>query len=110
MKDFILTYWRQILDCASILFCVTFFILKKKPINFIDSKRSEILEWLPGAICAAEKSGLKGEDKVLFVLKVLYDFMFPKFTISYDEFLNIYETFIRSHLEAILTTPQKKGE
>lgn len=110
--DFILeilrNYWKEITEIVLFLILGLIAVIRKRPIKFVDTLKMSILQWLPGFIVLAEKSGLKGEDKVVFVLKRAYEFFCSTKSVSYDYFLSTYEQFIRTHIEAILCTPQKK--
>ena len=108
--NFIITNKRLILEVVILIISVVVFILRKKPIKFTDSVKTELIYWLPSAIIQAEKSGLKGEEKYVCCLEWLYKFMCLENSMLFDEFLQQYESFLGPQIEAILSTPQKKDK
>lgn len=107
--DFIKTYWREILDVIALVIALVLFILKKKPIKVVDTIKQNICTWLPGVVCAAENTKLKGEAKMNFALDLLFN-LFASDYLTREEFDNKYLAFSKSQIEAILSTPKKKGE
>lgn len=99
-----LAHYEMVLAILSFCVSLVLFIVRKKPIILKDTFKSLICSWLPACIIKAEGTGLKGEKKVAFVLTTIKDLIFP----DDIEAFNRYERFIRSQIEAILSTPQKK--
>ncbi len=108
MKDFIFTWYKEILFCVSVVIEFVFFIValikkskKQTPITL------DLLELVPKYIAAAEKilgSG-KGEKKRDFVLDELSKIFFNYTGHSMDEATF---KFLSKAIEEILSTPQKK--
>lgn len=106
MKVFLIQYWRELLYVLCALVSLVLFIVKKKPVNVVDSITERILLLAPSFIAKAEEvygSG-HGSEKLLFVIDL--------FKLSFEEDgLKIGDKtvkFITSYVEAILSTPQKK--
>lgn len=106
MKDFIFTYWREILYVICALVSLVLFIVRKPSVKVVDSITERILLLAPAAISKAEEvygSG-HGSEKFLFVIDLL------KLAIEEDGFVisDKIIKFMTSYVEAILSTPQKK--
>lgn len=105
--NFIKENWMFILEIAVLLVSVIMFIVRKKPVKVVDTLKEVIVRLLPALICLAEnQEGLKGSDKLKFVLdelkKVLTD-------LGYDGDVQAqYLPFAAEQVEVILSTPQKK--
>ena len=100
MKDFILTYWKQILDILSILVCLIFFILKKKPINSLEGILYRCCIF---AVLDAENSGILGpEAKLNYALDYVRKYLADEYPIlDFTRFKRL----IVSYIELILSTP-----
>lgn len=103
--DFIIQY-REIL--VSLLLCLLTFLiqfLRKKPvINQVDTILLCVLEKLPQFINSVE-SAKGGELKKVLVLESVKEYVKSEFSVNLpDSFI----AFIGSHVENILSTPQKK--
>ena len=110
MKDiviFIQNYWRLILEACICIASFVFCLCRKKPIKVVDTLKEVIVRVLPSLICAVEKTGLKGSDKLNFLLqelaKVLKELNYG------DDVIAQYLPFAIEQVELILSTPQKKG-
>ena len=90
---------------VSILVAIVISVIKKKPIKVIDTVKECITRLLPYCICEAEQSDLKGENKKVFALQVLYKLL-KEF--GYEEVYDQYREYAAEHIEVILSTPQKK--
>lgn len=109
MLDFFKNYWQVVLDAILVIISIILFVKKKKPIEVIDTLKQLMTTWLPGVITSAEKSGLKGQDKLNYCINALYE-VFVKDYLSYSDFLKRYRDYLVNQIEAILSTPQKKGD
>lgn len=107
--NFIKDNWKLILEIVVLIVSVVMFIVRKKPVKVVDTIKQSICTWLPGIVSAAEGSGLKGQDKLKYAIDLLYN-VFVSDYLTRDEFDNKYLSFVTSQIEAILATPQKKGD
>lgn len=107
--DFVRNYWKEILDVLILVISLVFFILRKKPVKVSDTLKQLISSWLPGVINAAEKTDLKGSLKLDYAVNMVYD-IFCSDYITREEFDQRYLPFVKSQIEAILSTPKKKGD
>lgn len=102
MKEFIFENWQYLL-CGLFFVVEVVLILIKKPFK-LDTKKEEILRVLPLFIEIAERlfsvSG-SGSEKLSFVIESIKNLL--KLDSSYDGFIN-------ASIEAILSTPTKKGD
>lgn len=107
MKDFLIQNWKLILECAVLLVSVVMFLIRKKPVKVVDTLKEVIVRILPALIVLAEnQEGLKGADKLHFVLDELKKVLTG---LGYgDEILSQYLPFAAEQVEVILSTPQKK--
>lgn len=105
--DFIIQNWRLIVEIVFVLVALVLFICKKKPVKVLDTVKECISRLLPYVIKEAEKTDLKGEDKMVFALQTLYALLKD---FGYEEVYNNYRDFAREQIELILSTPQKKEE
>ena len=109
MIDFLRNNWKLILEAVVFVASVILFIVRKKPVKVVDTIKQMITQWLPGVVVAAENTNLKGENKMKYAVDLLYT-LFASDYLTRDEFDNKYLAFIHSQIEAILSTPQKKGD
>lgn len=105
--NFIKENWKLILECAVLLVSVIMFLVRKKPVKVVDTLKETIVRILPALIVMAEnQDGLKGADKLKFVLdelkKVLTELGYS------GDVLSQYLPFAAEQVEVILSTPQKK--
>lgn len=107
MKEFILTYWREILSLICFIASIILCCVRKKPVKVVDTLRETILRLLPGCINAAEiESGLTAEKKKAFCVSCLQNVLRD---LGYgDDVVGQYLPFIYDQIEVILSTPQKK--
>ena len=105
MKEFILTYWREIVSTIAVIASIIIMAIKKKPvINEMDNIILKVLEKLPEFINSAET--FKGADvKKALVIESVKKFVKEQFSINLPD---SYIESIGSMIEAILSTPQKK--
>lgn len=105
--NFIKAYWREILEVIAILISIVICCIKKKPVKVVDTLKEVIVRLLPGVILLAEKTELKGDDKLKFALDQLQEILRE---MKYDaDIISQYLPFAVDQVELILSTPQKKG-
>lgn len=112
MKDFlnfIQVNWRLILEACLVIASFIILLCRKKPIKVLDTLKEVIVRVLPGLINLAEsQDGLKGADKLKFVLDQL---TLALKDLGYgDDTICQYLPFASDQVEIILSTPQKKGK
>ena len=107
IKEFLFENWRIILEACLVVTSAIIFCLRKKPVKVVDSIKQDILQLLPGCINAAEmQKDLSGSDKLEFALSLVLGVLKEH---GYgDDVVSQYLSFIRSQVEVILSTPQKK--
>ena len=103
--EFIIENWRLIVEVVCAIIALVLFICRKKPVKVLDTVKECISRLLPYVIKEAEKTDLKGEDKMVFALQTLYALLKD---FGYEEVYNNYRDFAREQIELILSTPQKK--
>ena len=104
MKDFIITYWREIVSTIAVIASIIIMAIKKRPvINEMDNIILKVLEKLPEFINSAEN--FKGADvKKALVIESVKKFVKEQFSV------NLPDSYIESiglMIESILSTPQK---
>lgn len=113
MLDFLLSYWKIIVAAALLLFdVVLLFLNRRKPLKVYDSVHQSILYVLPDLIKSAENSYAgsgQGSEKLSMVLELLHNYLCSVYGMSTLEAMK-YDDFVKSNVEKILATPQKKGE
>lgn len=109
MKEFLIQNWRIILEAVLVVAAGVLALIRKKPIKIVDTIRENIATWLPALIDKAEMSGYKGAEKLIYCLDLVYSVLCQKW-MTREEFDRDYLEFTKAQIEAILTTPQKKGE
>ena len=110
MKEFLFTYWRDILSVFVMLVTLVLWLIKKKPIKVVYTIKESILRLLPYCISEAEKlTGVTGADKKAFALDLLKKLLCEIYSLSGDQDLVTYLQFASEQVEVILSTPQKKG-
>lgn len=103
--NFIVTNYRLIIEVVILIISVVVFILRKKPVSDI---LSQLYGWIIVGVNNAEKTDLKGADKLDHVVTFVMTAFHDKYgqsaklpcSIAYIEFL----------IESILSTPQKKDK
>lgn len=103
MKDFVLTYWRVLLEALLVIVAFVICLIRKHPIKVVDTLKEIICRLLPCCLNQAEQSELKGDDKKVFALKLLDEALKE---LGFE--LGDYREFASEQLEIILSTPQKK--
>lgn len=101
--DFIRTYWRELLAAVELVVVVILWIVKKRPVQVVDTLKETIVRLLPYCINSAE-SAPKGE-KLAACLAVLSQVLADMGIELNDD----YKKFALEQVEVILSTPQKKG-
>ena len=104
---FILENWQWMVEVIAAIIALVLFIVRKKPVKVLDTVKECISRLLPYVIKEAEKTDLKGEDKMVFALQTLYALLKD---FGYEEVYNNYRDFAREQIELILSTPQKKED
>lgn len=104
MKEFILANWKYLICAAAFLF-VTIVTLIPKKVKTLDTIKEVILANLPKFIDMVERPG-DGREKMKEVIELCLAFITKLYP---GVQANQYISFIRSSVEAILNTPQKKG-
>ena len=99
-----LDHYELVLAVVSFCVSLVLFIVRKKAYILKDTLKCSISTWLPACIIKAEKSDLKGQAKVDFVINEIKALFFKD---NVEDFVH-YEKYVRSQIEAILSTPQKK--
>ena len=99
--------WRLLLEASLVLVSTILFIVRKRPVKVVDTLKEIIVRVLPSLICAAERTDLKGSDKMKWLLdelaKVLRELNYG------DDVIAQYLPFAMDQVELILSCPQKKG-
>lgn len=103
MKEFILTYWKEILSLVGLAASIIICCIRKRPVKVVDSLNDLIIRLLPYCINKAE-SQPKGA-KLGFALSTLSDLIKESgYEMDADHL-----KFAAEQVEIILSTPQKKG-
>ena len=106
MKDFFLSYWREVLEVVVLLTTLILWIIRKKPVNIIDTCKELICLVLPAFIREAETLFTNGKEKLDFVIDKTVKFLqssYPDIKMTSDVL-----KFIKDQVENILSTPVKK--
>lgn len=105
MKEFLTTYWFElVLIVITVVSCVVS-IIRKKPSKTNEDVKLMIAEVLPGFINLAEASGVCGKAKLMFVVESILK-RIRKYVSGKDT--SYWMTYIQEQVENILSTPQKK--
>ena len=105
--NFLLENWQLLAMVLVLILEIVVFFLKKKPqVNLDDHIKSLIDEFLPGFILLAEQTGSSGPEKLAFVVSSLLGKVKRTISSKDEEF---WKDYIISKVEAVLSTPQKKG-
>lgn len=106
VMDFIVEYRETFTSLLAIVVAVVLFAIKKKPVKIISSVKELGLRLLPFLINDAEKTDLKGEDKLEYVfahlVQAFIDEGYPARVIEQDR------KYWLNEVEVMLSTPQKK--
>lgn len=109
MKEFIVSYWYVIVELVFAIVSLVLLILKKTKIKLIDTPWEKLIQKLPEIISKAETVSSVGHEKKSFVLGVAYAFLSDLTGKSIEQVSYDYKERISAAIEAILSTPQKKG-
>lgn len=101
--DFIRNYWRELLAAVELIVVIVLWIVKKRPVQVVDTLKETIIRLLPYCICKAE-SAPKGE-KLGLCISLLTECLAELGIELNDD----YKKFALEQVEVILSTPQKKG-
>lgn len=102
--EFCLENYRLILDLVSIVIVFIFFLVKKRSVNSI---LEAIYQCALLAILDAEKTDLKGKEKLEYAVSLVRKWILEKYPkLDFNKYLSI----TRNTIEIILSTPQKKGD
>lgn len=109
ISKFLVDNWQPLLSAVLSVLAVIIVLIKKKPdanslIHYIEF----ICNSLPGYINEAEKTGLTGSRKFSDVLGKCMTSLHKMVTCTEQDDLMASKIF-KSQIEAILSTPQKKG-
>lgn len=105
MIDFLKDNWRLILEGTLVVISFVFCVFRKKPVKIVDFVKEFILEVLPKLIRVAEEEFEVGSDKKKFVLDTLARYAKE----NGFELTDSLRKFASDQIEAILSTPKKKG-
>lgn len=104
VKEFLVTYWREIVTGIGAIVSLCIAIFRKRPksvVNAIDACLVYLDEILPGLINDAELlPGLKGKDKLALVIESSKRELVKKFGYCLDSPL------IANRIESYLSTPE----
>lgn len=100
--EFLIIYWREILEVVVIVASIVICCIKKKPVQVVDTVKETICRLLPYCISQAENEP-KGK-KLEFCISLLASTL-EGLGISFNE---DYTKFAIEQVEIILSTPQKK--
>lgn len=104
IKDFLINYWKPLLSFIFLVVAFVVALVRKKPISTIVD---DVTNFSIKAINYVEKSGILGsKEKLIAALDFVNDELLKKYPT-----LNViqYRPLIENVIEAILSTPQKKG-
>lgn len=107
MKEFILNYWQYLVIILVDLIGLVFILLRKKQSITEASIKEMIADVVPGYINLAEASGSTGRTKLCLVVDLVLK-RIQKYISKSDE--QFWISYIHDVIEAILSTPQKKGD
>ena len=106
MKEWIVQNWKLVIEIILVITSLVLCCVRKKPVKVVDTLREVVIRLLPAAINKAEETSLKGDAKAKFALACV-EATLKELGYEMTDELNDYA---RLYLEAILSTPQKKGE
>lgn len=101
--NFLSDNWKVIIEIVVLLTTIILWIIRKKPVQVVDTLKETIVRLLPYCINTAE-SAPKGE-KLAACLAVLSQVLADMGIELNDD----YKKFALEQVEVILSTPQKKG-
>lgn len=106
--DFICNHWDLILSVAVFILSFILALLKKKPVEVVESLKGMLMQLLPYWINEAEAKfpdPKSGNDKINFVIHRASEW----FEQQGFKFGLFYNGFVKDQVEQILSTPKKKG-
>lgn len=111
MIEFLKTYWKLIVALILIALDVVLLVLKKRPLKVVNAVTSTISDILPSLINEAEaKYGQgNGDLKLELVIHLCKQYLISCLGLTLEE-ANTYTGLIKTAVENILSTPQKKGD
>lgn len=109
MIQFLQNYWMYLAGGVVVVAEIIIFFLKKAPsVNYDDHIKSSIDSAVLYYIKLAELSGAVGSEKLAFVVSMIMKRIKLQFGSSeHDE--EYWRSYVVEKVEAVLTTPQKKG-
>lgn len=102
--DFTVKNWQFVLSFLALCLSLIFSVIRKRPLEVYDTIATVVLKNLPTFINLAEKTDLKGNDKVIYVMN-LFKQLFISHGMNFNE---NYQQLAEKAIEDILSTPQKK--
>lgn len=110
ISNFIVNYWRLILEGVLVVFLFILQLIKKRPVAYTYKDYiSSALSLLPYWIKTAEQSFNDGSMKKSYVMEHAFKYVSTKVLMTELQQKECRDT-ISNIIEAILDTPQKKGE
>lgn len=110
--EFLASHYKLIVLCIVVIFEVVLICLnRRKPVKVVDAITTTIQDVLPSLILVAEQSfrgQQQGANKLMMVLELVHNYLRSKYGFSTEQVLE-YDDYIKNKIEAILSTPQKKG-
>lgn len=100
--DFLIDNWKTVVEIVVLLTTIILWIIRKRPVQVVDTLKGTILRLLPYCISQAENQP-KGE-KLSFCLSLLASTLAELGIELNDD----YKAFATEQVEIILSTPQKK--
>ena len=111
MIEFVKSYWKLIVALILVALDVVILLFKKRPLKVVDAVTSVISEVLPVLIGQAECEYPQGHGdlKLKLVVDLCKNYLQSSLGLTAEEVAK-YDELIKLRVEAILSTPQKKGD
>lgn len=111
MTEFIKTYWKLIVALILVVLDIVLIVIKKRPFKVVDAVTATISDILPKLILDAEAEYPQGHGdlKLELVVQLCKNFLISSLGLTASE-VERYEAYIKLRVEAILSTPKKKGD
>lgn len=106
--EFVIAHWDLILSVAVFILSFILALLKKKPVEVVESLKGMLMQLLPYWINEAEVK-FPGESRGLEKINYVVDKAQSWFNEQGFKFGIFYNSFVRDQVEQILSTPKKKG-
>ena len=108
--SFVLEHLELCIACVVAFITLLLQVLKKKPVKVIDGLYAALTKVIPGFIVYAEEQigAGKGKTKMDVVINLATAYINKLYPGLKD--LSPYIQFVKSQVEVILSTPQKKGD